>query len=279
MTGRFANRIADGRFTLDGTAYQLAQNNPPAHLHGGPTGFDKRLWTVAAADAGVPSVTLTYRSADGEEGYPGQLDVAVTYAIDDGNTLRIDYAATTDKATVLNLTNHAYFNLAGEGSGDVLDHELQLFAGRYLPTDKHSIPLGELAPVAGTPFDFRTPVALGARIREAHPQLLLARGYDQCWVIDRKAGEPASLAARVREPVSGRVLEVLTTEPGVQLYTANHLLGDIVGKSGRAYRQADGFCLETQHFPDSPNRPEFPTTVLRPGERFASRTAFRFLAT
>jgi aldose 1-epimerase len=274
ITGRYANRIAGARFTLDGVEHRLAASNGPNAIHGGVEGFDKKLWRILAADAA--SVRLAYTSPDGEEGYPGRLEVEVTYAATAGGALRIDYAATTDRPTVLNLTNHAYFNLAGEASGDILGHELQLLADSFLPTDGGAIPTGEIAPVAGTPFDFREPMAIGARIREPHPQILIGRGYDHCYVLRKTAPGALGLAARVREPASGRVLEVLTTEPGVQFFSGNNFDGSLVGCGGRTYRQSAGFCLETQHFPDSPNRPEFPSTVLRPGERFASTTVLRF---
>jgi aldose 1-epimerase len=278
LIGRCANRIGGARFTLDGREHRLAANRGRNALHGGEEGFDKRLW--GAAEVGSPdglAVALAYRSADGEEGYPGNLDVTVTYTLTGDGAFRIDYVAMTDAPTVLNLTNHAYFNLEGEGSGDVLGHALELRASAYLPTDFEQIPTGEIAPVAGTPFDFRAPTPLGARIRESHEQIVRGRGYDHCYVLDKDAaaGGPV-LAARVRAPGSGRVMEVLTTEPGVQLYTGNYLDGTLVGSGGRVYRQGDGFCLETQHFPDSPNRPEFPSTALRPGEAFRSTTIYRF---
>jgi aldose 1-epimerase len=274
ITGRYANRIAGARFTLDGATYELAATHGANALHGGRRGFDKQVWR--AAPAGESAVRLSYTSPDGEEGYPGRLEVHVTYALSADGGLRIDYEATTDRPTVLNLTNHAYFNLAGEGSGDVLGHLLELCADGYLPTDHSSIPTGEIAPVDGTPFDFRTPTTLGARITEAHPQLVLARGYDHNMVLHKSAPGALELAARAIEPRSGRTLEVLTTEPGVQLFSGNNLDGSLVGSGGRTYRQSAGFCLETQHFPDSPNRPEFPSTVLRPGQIFRSTTIFRF---
>lgn len=274
ITGRYANRIAGARFTLDGTTYELARTHGANALHGGLAGFDKQVWR--AAPAGDAALRLDYSSADGEEGYPGRLDVTVTYSLGTDGGLRIDYVAVTDRPTVLNLTNHAYFNLGGEASGDVLGHRLQLLADAYLPTDAHAIPTGEIAPVAGTPFDFRSPTPLGARIAEAHPQLVLARGYDHNMVLRKSAPGALQLAARAVDPDSGRSLEVSTTEPGLQLFSGNNLDGSLIGSGGRTYRQSAGFCLETQHFPDSPNRPDFPGTVLRPGERFASTTIFRF---
>jgi aldose 1-epimerase len=275
VAGRFANRIARGRFTLDGSEHVLATNEGPNHLHGGGRGFGVRLWESRTATGdGEASVTLRRVSPDGEEGYPGTLTVEVTYTWTDGHELGIGYRAQTDRPTVVNLTNHAYFNLAGEGSGSVEDHVLTLRASRYLPTDDTQVPTGELAPVDGTPFDFRAGRRIGERLREAHPQLVAAQGYDHNLVLDdRDASAPAAL---LHDPGSGRTLGLHTSEPGVQLYSANHLDGTLVGTSGRAYRQGDGVCLETQHFPDSPNRPGFPTTVLRPGETFASTTVLRF---
>lgn len=273
LIGRYANRIRAGQFRLDGVAYSLAVNNGPNHLHGGPGGFHQVLWQPQPLDApDGPSLTLAYLSPDGEEGYPGSLAVVVTYTLTNTNDLRIDYEARTDRATVLNLTNHAYFNLAGEGS--VLGHELQLAASRYLPIDPTSIPLGELRPVAGTPFDFRQPAQIGARLGADDDQLRLAQGFDHCYVIDKAPGELA-FAAMAVDPESGRSLEVFTTQPGVQLYTANFLTGSIAGKGGRPYGQYSAFCLETQHFPDSPNQPQFPGTVLRPGERYRHTTVYR----
>lgn len=274
ITGRYANRIAGGRFTLDGITYQLACNHGANALHGGQRGFDKQLWL--AEPAGERAVRLSHVSADGEEGYPGRLAVAVTYALSDDGALSIDYAATTDRPTVLNLTNHSYFNLAGEASGDVLDQVLEIAADAYLPTDAGAIPTGEVAAVAGTPFDFRRPTPIGLRITEPHPQILIGHGYDHCFVLRERTRGVATHAARAVDPSSGRTLTVLTTEPGVQLYTGNHLDGSLVGRGRRTYRQTAGFCLETQHFPDSPNRPAFPSTVLRPGEMFRSTTVYHF---
>jgi aldose 1-epimerase len=274
--GRYGNRIGGAQFTLDGRTYPLAKNNGPNHLHGGLKGFDKVVWQAAVKeDPRGASVSFTRTSPDGEEGYPGTLDVSITYVVTAKGELVIEYQAKTDKPTHVNLTNHSYFNLAGDGSGDVLGHRLRLVADRYTPVDAGQIPTGELAPVAGTPFDFRTETPIGARIDADHEQLRIGGGYDHNFVITRK-GEGLSPAARVVEPTTGRTLEVSTTEPGVQFYSGNRLDGSITGKSGHVYRARTGFCLETQHFPDSPNKPQFPTTVLRPGETYRSTTVFRF---
>lgn len=275
ITGRYANRIAGGRFTLDGIEYQLARNDGAVSLHGGVVGFDKRLWS--ADDLGS-AVELSYTSPDGEEGYPGNLEVTVRYSLDEGNALRIDYAAETDAPTVLNLTNHSYFNLMGEGEGTIYDHILTLNADHFTPTDETQIPTGDVAPVAGTPFDFRRPKAIGPGQRSADPQIVMSKGYDHNFVLDRDglaAGE-LGFAARVYEPRSGRVMEVWTTEPGVQFYGGNVLDTTLVGSSSRLYRQSDGLALETQHFPDSPNKPAFPSTALRPGNRFESTSVYKF---
>jgi aldose 1-epimerase len=280
VIGRYANRIAGGRFTLDGQTYQLETNSSsggvPVHIHGGRQGFNRRLWTATTSvREGLPAVRLSLTSPDGDQGYPGKLQVEVLYSVTADGALRLDYTATTDRPTPLNLTNHAYFNLKGEGEGDILDHELTLRASRYTPVTPALIPTGELAPVAGTPFDFTRPRRIGERITADHPQMAIGRGYDHNFVLDHR-GDTPGLAALVHERASGRVLEVLTTEPGVQLFTANHFAGRLVGKSGRAYPRYGGFCLETQHYPDSPNQPAFPSTILRPGQTFRSTTLFRF---
>jgi aldose 1-epimerase len=276
VVGRYANRIAQGRFTLDGKTYTLVQNNGPNSLHGGPEGFHRKLWTPRIVEGpDGDALELSYVSPDGEEGFPGTLTAKVTYSLTGDGGLRLDYAATTDAPTVVNLTNHAYFNLAGDGAGDVLGHRLLLEADAFTPVDETLIPTGELRPVEGTPFDFREPVAIGARIDEPDPQLERGGGYDHNFVVRGTAGE-LRRAARVVEPGSGRVLEVLTTEPGVQLYTGNFLDGSVVGRSGKPYGKREGFCLETQHYPDSPNQPGFPSVVLRPGETHEETTVFRF---
>jgi len=277
IIGRYANRIARGRFTLDGIDHELACNNPPNALHGGPRGFAKVVWRAEPASAeGEARLKLRYRSPDGDAGYPGALDVEVTYRLGADDALRIDYAASTDRATVVNLTNHSYFNLAGEGFGDICGHELAIFADAFTPVDATLIPTGEIRAVDGTPFDFRAPVPIGDRIRVADPQIAIARGFDHNFVFGRDRSPEPRLAASVRDPRSGRRLEVSTTEPGVQLYTGNFLDGTRCGPAGRLYRQSDAFCLETQHFPDSPNQAAFPSTVLRPGQAFRSTTIYRF---
>ncbi len=273
IAGRYANRIARGRFTLDGTTYALPINEPPNTMHGGPEGFSRRLWQVA--EAGETRLVLKRRSPDGEEGFPGTLDVEVAYSLPATGTLRIDYRAVTDRPTVLNLTNHSYFNLAGEGTGEVMDHVVQVFADAYAPTDATQIPTGELAAVAGTPFDFRESVALGARIRQGHAQIVLAGGYDHAFVLRGPAGTLRP-AVSCLCPASGRRLDIATTQPALQLYSGNNLDGSLVGPSGRTYRSGDGVCFETQGFPDAPNHPNFPRTVLRPGETFTSSTTYRF---
>jgi aldose 1-epimerase len=275
VVGRYGNRIAKGRFTLNGTEYKLAQNNGENSLHGGLKGFDKVVWKVKHADS--QSLEFGYLSRDGEEGYPGNLDVTVRYTLNDENELKIDYTATTDKPTVLNLTNHSYFNLKGEGQGDILQHQLTINADRFTPVDKGLIPTGELRSVGGTPLDFRKPTAIGARIDSDCDQMTLGGGYDHNFVLN-KSGTSPSPAATAYEPNTGRVLQVHTTEPGVQFYTGNFLDGTIKGKSGHVYPRRSAFCLETQHFPDSPNHPDFPTTTLNPGERYQTTTMWKFSA-
>jgi aldose 1-epimerase len=276
VAGRLANRIAHGRFTLDGVTYQLATNNGPNHLHGGVVGFDKRLWTAERVrnDSGV-AVRFNLTSRDGNEGYPGMVRASVRYLLTDDDRLIIDYRATTTRPTVVNLTQHSYFNLAGRLRGDILGHELRINADRFTPVDSTLIPTGELSQVDGTPFDYRIATPIGARIDADHQQIRYGKGYDHNFVLQR-SGPGLEHAATVYEPLSGRTLDVWTTEPGLQLYTGNFLDGTIVGKEQRIYRQHAGFCLETQHFPDSPNHPLFPSVVLRPGGRYQSRTVYAF---
>lgn len=279
LIGRYANRIARGRFDLNGQTYQLATNNGPNALHGGESGFDKRVWEARAIeDSNEPSVVLSRLSPDGEEGYPGNLQVEVTYTLTPANELRIAYRATTDQLTIVNLTNHSYFNLGGEGSGTVYEHQLQLNADQYTPVDATSIPTGEIDPVTGSPMDFSTSHRIGERIRERFEQLVFGRGYDHNYVLNRGESESGDLvhAARLSDPRSGRVMDISTTEPGIQVYTGNLLDGTIYGTSDRAYRQGEAIALETQHFPDSPNQPHFPSTVLRPGDEYRSETIYAF---
>jgi aldose 1-epimerase len=272
VVGRYGNRIGNAQFALDGRTYKLAANDGVNHLHGGTVGFDKMLWDAEpVSDRRGASVAFTRTSPDAEEGYPGTLKARVTYTLTDKNELIVSYEATTDKPTVVNLTQHTYFNLAG--AGDILGHELRINADRYTPVDNSLIPTGELALVEDTPFDFRKPTAIGARIGSEHPQLEFGRGYDHNWVLAR-SGSNLALAAEVYEPKSGRTLTIATTEPGLQFYSGNFLDGTLTGKEGRVYNQRNGFCLETQHFPDSPNKPKFPSTTLRPGETYRSRTVY-----
>jgi len=280
ITGRYANRIAQGKFSIDGEEFSLAQNNGENALHGGIKGFDKVVWEAQEVESDEgPAVQFHYLSADGEEGYPGNLDTTVTYTLTDDNEILMDYAATTDKPTVVNLTNHAYWNLKGDGAGTIDDHVLFLDADSYTPVDAGLIPTGELASVEGTPFDFRTPTAIGERNRGDHEQLVIGRGYDHNWVLNRPSFDDTTwmLAARLSEPSTGRVLEVWTEEPGIQFYAGNFLDGTEYGAASRAYRQGDGLALETQIFPDSPNQEGFPNAVLRPGETYQTRTAYKFL--
>src|SRR5216683_2724488 len=275
LVGRYANRIANGTFTLDGKTYTLPKNDGPNTLHGGvKRTFDKVVWDDEALK-GKNGVAFSYLSKDGEEGFPGNLKIKVTYTLTDSNELVINYEATTDKATPINVSQHSYFNLAGEGTGDILGHELMLNADRFTPVDKTLIPTGELRAVQGTPLDFTKPTAIGARISDGYEQLVAGQGYDHNFVINRK-DDSLTLAARAHEPTSGRVLEVYTTEPAVQFYSGNFLDGTIIGKQGHAYKLRNGFCLETQHFPDSPNHPDFPSTIVKPGQAFHSQTIFKF---
>jgi aldose 1-epimerase len=271
--GRYANRIAHAAFTLDGTTYTLAKNDGDNHLHGG---FSKRVWTATAVSSSAgQALELTYLSKDGEEGFPGNLSVKVVYTLTDQNELKIYYSATTDKDTVLNLTNHAYFNLAGQGNGDILQQQVMIKADRFTPIDATSIPTGELRSVKGTPFDFANLTAIGARINQDDQQLKLGNGYDHNWVLNNKTPGSLFLAAKAYDPHSGRVVEVFTSEPGIQLYTGNFLDG-IHGRDGKVYNRRYAFCLETQHFPDSPNKPDFPSTELKPGQHFQSTTVYKF---
>ncbi len=282
LIGRYGNRIAGGKFTLDGKEYKLFVNNGPNALHGGKKGFDKVLWKAepiqsgAAGDRDIVGLKLTYLSKDMEEGYPGNLNVTVWYFLTRDNELQIKYEAATDKPTVVNLTNHSYFNLAGAGEGDVLGHVMMLNADRFLPVDKTLIPTGELRKVKGTPFDFTTPTPIGKNIKADDEQVKFGNGWDHAWVLNQKKPGELTLAARVVEPDSGRMMEMYTTEPAVQFYSGNFLNGSNVGKGGKAYKFRYGFCLEAEHYPDSPNQPKFPSTVLRPGETYKQTTIYKF---
>ncbi len=274
IVGRYGNRIAKGAFSLNGHQYTLPKNDGENTLHGGIKAFDKVVWKASEVKSktGV-GLSLSYTSKDGEEGFPGNLSVRVVYTLTNKNELKIDYSATTDKTTVINLTHHSYFNLAGEGS--ILNHEMMINADRFTPVDSGLIPTGELRSVKGGPLDYTKPAVIGARIDEPNEQLVLGRGYDHNWVLNNNTGRLA-LAARAYEPASGRVMEVYTTEPGLQFYTGNFLDGSITGKGGQVYKKRYGFCLETQHFPDSPNKPSFPSTVLKPGRTYQSTTVYKF---
>ena len=275
VVGRYGNRIAKGKFSLNGATYQLATNNGPNHLHGGIKGFDKQVWQARELQtANGPAVEFTYVSKDGEEGFPGNLSVKLLYTLTDKNELKIDYTATTDKETICNLTNHSYFNLAGQGCGDILGHELMINASHFTPVDSTLIPTGELRPVKNTPFDFTKSTAIGARIQQNDEQLKFGNGYDHNWALDKDNG--LTLAARVVEPTTGRKMEVWTTEPGVQFYCGNFLDGTITGKAGKVYKFRYGLCLETQHYPDSPNHPNFPPVTLKPGQTYQTTTIYRF---
>jgi aldose 1-epimerase len=275
LVGRYGNRIAKGKFTLDGHEYTLALNNAPNNLHGGPVGFDKRVWKVARADVGPdgPRLELTYLSQDGDQGFPGNLKVTATYTVTADNGLCLDYTATTDKDTICNLTQHSYFNLAGKG--DILNHQVFINADKFTPVDSTLIPTGELKPVAGTPFDFRTATAVGTRINDNDEQLKFGHGYDHNWVANKPLGK-LGLVARVTEPSTGRAMEVWSTEPGVQFYTGNFLDGSITGKGGWVYELRNGLCFEPQHYPDSPNHPQFPSVELKPGQTYQNTIIYKF---
>ena len=275
IVGRYGNRIANGKFTLDGREYTLAINGPPNHIHGGKKGFDKVIWKVLKADVGPqgPRLELVYFSKDGEEGYPGGLFVKATYTVTENNALRLDFKAATDKDTIVNLTHHSYFNLAGHG--DILGHMVYINADRFTPVDSGLIPTGAFRPVNGTPFDFRRPTAIGARINQSDEQLKFGNGYDQNWVINKPMGELA-LMARVTEPTTRRVLEVYSTEPGLQFYTGNFLGGTPTGKGGKVYERRSAFCMEPEHYPDSPNQPTFPSVELKPGETYRNTIIYKF---
>lgn len=278
IVGRYANRIAGGKFELDGKTYQIPLNNGPNALHGGPIGFDRKVWQAEKLpiSQNQVGVRLSLQSPDGEQGFPGNLSVQVTYVLNNNNELILHYQATTDKSTVINLTNHSYFNLGGEGSGSVENHILQVFADYYTPSDANSIPVGEITPVDNTPMDFRRPIAVGSRMRDSFEQLVMARGYDHNWVIKKQFEDKLQPAMHLYDPKSQRTLEILTTQPGMQIYTANYLVGNYLGTSGKMYRQTDGIAFETQHFPDAPNKPNFPSTRLDPGQTLDETTVFRF---
>jgi aldose 1-epimerase len=277
ITGRYANRIGGAQFTLGGQTYHLIANNGPNTLHGGPNALDRQVWTVTPLTMpdGV-AATLSYMSPDGDQNFPGTLTTHVNYTLTNDDVLQIAYVASTDKDTVINFTNHSYFNLAGNGSGSVADQLLLVNADRYTPTGPDQIPTGEIAPVEGTPLDFRQMMPIGARLHSAFQQMVYAHGYDHNFVLNKGPGDGMTFAARAYDPRTGRVIDCFTTEPGVQVYTSNGMNGSVVGSSGTAYRQTEGFTLETQHFPDSPNKPNFPTTELKPGQEFRSTTIFRF---
>lgn len=278
LIGRYGNRIAGGKFTLEGQSYTLATNNGPNSLHGGLVGFDKVVWTARPMETSEgPALILTYLSKDGEEGYPGNLMVTAIYTLTDANALKLEFTARTDKPTIVNLTHHSYFNLAGQGNGDILGHVVYINADKFTPVDSTLIPTGELQPVAGTPFDFRTPTAIGARINDTNDQqIVFAGGYDDNWVLNKPALDALTEAAFVYEPTTGRTLEVFTTSPGLQFYTGNFLDGTITGKDGKVYKHRYAFCMEPQHYPDSPNKPEFPTVELKPGETYHNTIIYKF---
>jgi aldose 1-epimerase len=276
IVGRYGNRIAKGQFSLDGKTYNLVKNNGENHLHGGTKGFDKVMWEATPSkSAGGASLKLTYNSKDMEEGYPGNLQVTVIYTLTNDNELKIDYEATTDKKTIINLTNHSYFNLSGNTKRNILDHKLSLAASKFLPVDATLIPTGELKDVKGTPFDFTSPEIVGKRINDEHPQIKAGIGYDHCWVFDKPLGT-LGLGATLYDTLSGRYMEMFTTEPGTQFYSGNFLNGTVTGKFNTVYEKRYGMCLETQHFPDSPNQPKFPSVVLNPGEVYKTRTIYKF---